>query len=61
MIVIIADVECDCAHACTFEEEDDGSLKSICFCNSGFELGDDGKSCSPSETTSVAENIFEVR
>ncbi|KAF8358236.1 dig-1, partial [Pristionchus pacificus] len=54
------DVECDCAHACTFEEEDDGSLKSICFCNSGFELGDDGKSCSPSETTSVAENIFEL-
>ncbi|GMT19005.1 hypothetical protein PFISCL1PPCAC_10302, partial [Pristionchus fissidentatus] len=54
------DVACDCAHACTFEEQDDGSLKSTCFCNPGFELGDDGKSCTPSETGAVAENIFEM-
>ncbi|GMR42096.1 hypothetical protein PMAYCL1PPCAC_12291, partial [Pristionchus mayeri] len=54
------DVECDCAHACSFEEEDDGSLKSTCFCNPGFELAEDGKSCNPSEAETVTENIFEL-
>uniref|UniRef100_A0A1I7XGK7 Down syndrome cell adhesion molecule-like protein Dscam2 n=1 Tax=Heterorhabditis bacteriophora TaxID=37862 RepID=A0A1I7XGK7_HETBA len=39
------DVACDCAHACTFEESEDGTLTPKCYCHNGFRLSADQKSC----------------
>lgn len=50
-------VACDCAHACTFEEDEEGAVTSKCYCHSGFVLTEDQKSCEP---TSDAPSTFSV-
>uniref|UniRef100_A0A158QMD6 Fibronectin type-III domain-containing protein n=1 Tax=Haemonchus placei TaxID=6290 RepID=A0A158QMD6_HAEPC len=53
-------VACDCAHACTFEEQEDGTVTSKCYCHSGFVLGSDQKSCEPSSDAPTAYTIVRV-
>ncbi|KAK6743874.1 hypothetical protein RB195_010896 [Necator americanus] len=53
-------VTCDCAHACTFEEKDDGTVASKCYCHSGFVLSDDEKSCEPSTGAPTTYTIVRV-
>ncbi|KHN88307.1 Mesocentin [Toxocara canis] len=43
------DIQCDCAHACMFEEDEEGAVITSCYCHSGFKLADDKKSCEPAE------------
>ncbi|VDM67240.1 unnamed protein product, partial [Strongylus vulgaris] len=53
-------VTCDCAHACTFEEQEDGTIASKCYCHSGFVLSEDQKSCEPSKDTPTTYTIVRV-
>ncbi|VDL79232.1 unnamed protein product, partial [Nippostrongylus brasiliensis] len=53
-------VACDCAHACTFEENEDGTVSSKCYCHSGFVLAEDGKSCQPSPDAPATYTIVRV-
>ncbi|KIH59561.1 fibronectin type III domain protein, partial [Ancylostoma duodenale] len=50
-------VTCDCAHACTFEEKEDGTIVPKCYCHSGFMLSEDQKSCEPSTDTPTTYTI----
>ncbi|VDM96837.1 unnamed protein product, partial [Thelazia callipaeda] len=43
------DIECHCAHACMFEEDEEGVISSSCYCHSGFKLSSDKRSCEPLE------------
>ncbi|CAG9535199.1 unnamed protein product, partial [Cercopithifilaria johnstoni] len=44
-----ADIQCHCAHACMFEEDEEGVIGASCYCHNGFKLADDKKSCEPIE------------
>ncbi|MCP9259541.1 Mesocentin [Dirofilaria immitis] len=39
------DIQCHCAHACMFEEDEEGVITASCYCHNGFKLSDDKKSC----------------
>ncbi|VBB26357.1 unnamed protein product [Acanthocheilonema viteae] len=43
------DIQCHCAHACMFEEDEEGVITASCYCHNGFKLADDKKSCEPIE------------
>uniref|UniRef100_A0A1I8E9B7 Fibronectin type III domain-containing protein n=1 Tax=Wuchereria bancrofti TaxID=6293 RepID=A0A1I8E9B7_WUCBA len=43
------DIQCHCAHACMFEEDEEGMITASCYCHNGFKLADDKKSCEPME------------
>ncbi|VDK64046.1 unnamed protein product [Onchocerca ochengi] len=43
------DIQCHCAHACMFEEDEEGVITASCYCHNGFKLSDDQKSCEPIE------------
>nr|CDP99895.1 BMA-DIG-1, isoform e [Brugia malayi] len=43
------DIQCHCAHACMFEEDEEGMIIASCYCHNGFKLADDKKSCEPIE------------
>ncbi|VDM60366.1 unnamed protein product [Angiostrongylus costaricensis] len=53
-------VACDCAHACTFEEDKEGAIIPKCYCHTGFVLGEDQKSCVPSADTPTSYTIVRV-
>ncbi|RCN36177.1 hypothetical protein ANCCAN_17936, partial [Ancylostoma caninum] len=53
-------VTCDCAHACTFEEKEDGTIVPKCYCHSGFMLSEDQKSCEPSTDAPTTYTIVRV-
>ncbi|KAK5970177.1 hypothetical protein GCK32_013330, partial [Trichostrongylus colubriformis] len=53
-------VACDCAHACTFEEKEDGTVTSKCYCHNGFVLANDQKSCEPSTDAPTTYTIVRV-
>uniref|UniRef100_A0A1I7VXY4 Fibronectin type-III domain-containing protein n=1 Tax=Loa loa TaxID=7209 RepID=A0A1I7VXY4_LOALO len=39
------DIQCHCAHACMFEEDEEGVITASCYCHNGFKLADDKKLC----------------
>uniref|UniRef100_A0A0R3RV16 Fibronectin type-III domain-containing protein n=1 Tax=Elaeophora elaphi TaxID=1147741 RepID=A0A0R3RV16_9BILA len=43
------DIQCQCAHACMFEEDEEGVITASCYCHNGFKLAPDKKSCEPIE------------
>ncbi|KJH47474.1 fibronectin type III domain protein [Dictyocaulus viviparus] len=53
-------VACDCAHACTFDENDKGVIVPKCYCHNGFVLGDDQKSCVPTTDSPASYTIVRV-
>lgn len=59
----IADIQCQCAHACMFEEDEEGVITASCYCHNGFELADDERSCEPveeDEEAGIIQVIFSV-
>uniref|UniRef100_A0A915BJG8 VWFA domain-containing protein n=1 Tax=Parascaris univalens TaxID=6257 RepID=A0A915BJG8_PARUN len=54
------DIQCDCAHACMFEEDEEGAVVTSCYCHSGFRLADDKKSCEPVEEEEGEAGIIQV-
>ncbi|KAI6201744.1 hypothetical protein M3Y96_00874900 [Aphelenchoides besseyi] len=54
------DLHCDCSHACRLDKDNDGKTRIVCYCPTGYELMNDGKTCTRTADTDGQPIVVEV-